>query len=417
VRPAGLDWFLARRYLASRRGGKFLSLITWIALGGVILGVTALVVVLSVMNGAQEDLRDTILGATPHIHVLESSGTLRMNESTKVREQILEVPEVVSAQPFLLTQAAVVRPGPYAQPADLFGVTLEPDEHSSELERRLASSEYLGGARGGLPGLVLGQRLAERMDVFVGDTVNLISMENIRQDPMGGFLPKFLQFVVLGRIETGVYDYDLRSAYAALEDVQELLDITETDQVSGIYVRVRDPWAAEDVRGAITDKLGGYPYYAQSWLTLNASLLSALKLEKLAMGIILFLIVVVASFNIVSTLVMVVADRTREIGILKSMGMTDARIQKVFVLQGFWIGLIGSVLGTVLGLILCWVLDRYPLVTLPIEVYNLDSLPVSVHAIDIVLVLAISILISLLATLYPARQAARLDPVEAIRHE
>lgn len=414
--PRALDRFLARRYLASRKGGRFLSLITWIALGGVTLGVTALVVVLSVMNGAQEDLRDMILGATPHVHVLESSGSLRMNEWEQVRERVARVDGVVSAQPFLLTQAGIVRPG-YAQPADFYGISLDQDEGVSELERRLASPEYLGGPRGDLPGLVLGQRLAERLDVLVGDTVQVVSMENIRQDPLGGFLPKIVNFVILGRIDTGLYDYDLRSVYARLDDVQDLLDIREANQVSGIYVRTEDPWQAETVRDEIRDELGGYPYYAQSWLQLNASLLSALKLEKLAMGLILLLIVVVAAFNIVSTLVMVVADRTREIGILKSMGMTDARIQRVFVYQGLWIGLIGSVVGTTLGLILCVILDRFPLITLPAEVYSLDTLPVSVQWLDVAGVLVLSIVIAYLATLYPARQAASLDPVEAIRHE
>jgi lipoprotein-releasing system permease protein len=412
-----LVWYVARRYLASRKKGRFLSLITWIALGGVTLGVTALVVVLAVMNGAQNDLRSMILGSTPHVTVLQYGPTLRMDEWRRVREEISSVEGVVAASPFVITQVGVERPG-YTQPADLWGVSLAEDlGEITDLEATLRQEGYLGSATSsGLPALVLGERVADRLDVFPGDTVNLIALENLKVGPMGAPIPKIRPFEVTNTVRTGVYDYDLRNAYVALESAQDLLDISEADQVAGISTRILDPWEAEAVAERIREALG-FPYFAQSWITQNSSLFSALKLEKLAMALILFLIVVVAAFNIVSTLVMVVADRTREIGILKSMGMTDGRILRIFVLQGVWIGVIGTAVGTVAGLVLALVLKRYPIVSLPADVYTLDRLPVSIDPFDIVTIVVVSIAIALVATVYPALQASRLEPVEAIRHE
>jgi lipoprotein-releasing system permease protein len=201
-----------------------------------------------------------------------------------------------------------------------------------------------------------------------------------------------------------------------MEAVQNLLGIVESDAVSGIGARTVDPWRANEIVERIREKLS-FPYYVQSWTTTHSSLFSALTLEKMAMGIILFLIVVVAAFNIVSTLVMVVVDRTREIGILKSMGMTDKQVLRVFVLQGLWIGVIGTGLGTALGFLLSWILDTYEIIQIPPDVYFVDRLPVSIHPMDVGLIVGASVLVAFAATIYPALQASRLEPVEAIRHE
>ncbi|MEZ4414605.1 MAG: ABC transporter permease [Gemmatimonadota bacterium] len=412
-----LDWFVARRYLAARRKGRFLSLITWIALGGVTLGVTALVVVLAVMNGAQRDLRDVILGASPHVMVLQHGAALRMDNWRSVRDSVATVSGVTSASPFVITQVGLNRDR-YAQPADLYGISLEAGlGEVTDLEHKLRAPDLLGTPpESGLPGLVLGERLANRMDLFKGDTVQVIALENPRMGPLGDLIPKISYFVVSGTVKTGVYDYDLRNAYADLRYVQQLLDIGTEDQVSGISAQVSEPFEADQVAARVQEKLG-FPYLTQSWITQNEALFSALKLEKLAMFVILFLIVVVAAFNIVSTLVMVVADRTREIGILKSMGMTDQGILRVFLLQGVWIGVIGTVVGAVSGLVLALLLKRFPIITLPADVYTLDRLPVALDPWDVARIVLGSVLISVLATIYPSLQASRLQPVEAIRHE
>jgi len=412
-----LSWEIARRYLAPRRGGRFLSFITWISLGGVTVGVTALIVVIAVMTGAQEDFQEKILDANPHVLVLEHSSSLRMDDWRPVLDSVRTLEEVVSATPFVLTKVALRREE-YAQAADLYGVSLEDlGDAVTGIEARIRSGTLpLGDTKSGFPSIIVGDDLADRMLIFPGDTLLVISMENIRQGPMGGFFPVSRQFEVTGTFNTGLYDYDIGNLYAPLGAVQDLLGVEEIDQISGLGVRTTDPWKADAVADSLQNLLG-FPYYAQSWAVTNGALFSALKLEKLAMGLILFLIVVVAAFNIVSTLVMVVVERTREIGILKSMGMTDATVLRVFMLQGVWIGVIGTTAGTLLGSFLCWLLDTYEIIQIPPEVYFVDRLPVALHGGDVVLIYLASVTVAFVATIYPALQASRLEPVDAIRHE
>lgn len=415
----GLSWFVARRYLSARKRGRFLSFITWIALGGITVGVTALIVVLAVMNGMQEDLQAKILGSSPHVMVLERGPALRMNNWREVADSIRRVPRVEAVAPFALTSVVVVRGEDYVQPADLYGVLPEgaPEEAVTGMESEIrAGIHALGETKSGLPPVVLGVRLANRMAVFPGDSLLVFSLENFGMDPMGGYRPAVRQFEVTGTFETGMYDYDLNNMYAPMDWVQGILGIQSEDQVSGLGVRISDPWEATAASADLQTRLGG-AYFVESWITTNQALFSALQLEKLAMGVILSLIVMVAAFNIVSTLVMVVVDRTSEIGILKSMGMSDRQVLNVFLLQGGAIGILGTALGTGLGLLLSWLLHRYQFIQIPPDVYFIDRLPVSVHVTDVALIVLVSMGISLAATIYPALQASRLQPVEAIRHE
>jgi lipoprotein-releasing system permease protein len=414
-----LHWYIARHYLGSSRGG-LLSLITWIALGGVTVGVTALIVVIAVMTGMQEDLRSKILESTPHVIVQEMSTSLRLHDWERVVDSVLAVDGIVGAAPFALSDISVLKRGPmgnYPQSATMYGIDIDTTRPPpTEMERRIVEGALnLKPPPSGLPPLLMGSLLADRMMLFEGDTVVLMSLENLNRDIFGAMIPTIREFEVTGTFTTGMYDYDLKNVYTTLAAAQDLIGL-EPGTASGIGARTADPETAPDVAREVGARLGS-TYFVESWVALNRALFSALRLEKLAMQLILFLIVLVAAFNIVSTLVMVVSDRTREIGILKAMGMTRGGILRVFVLQGAWIGVTGTAVGTVTGLFLCWLLDRYEIIRIPPDVYFVDHLPVSVQVVDVALIVLASVAVAFLATIYPAVQASRLEPVDAIRHE
>ncbi len=413
-----LDWYIARRYLASRRKGRFLSLITVIAAGGVLLGVMALITVIAVMTGLQRDLQVKILGTNPHIYVFQQGQGFRLAKWHPVYDRVRQMPGVLAAEPFIMTTVGVTPPSAeFAQTGTLYGIdpqaaptpmtSIEADVRSGKLA--------LEPTHSGLPGLLVGRRLADKLGLLPGDTVNVAAIESLKRDPFGNIVPRIRQFEVTGLFTTGMYEYDSQNMYARIPAVQELLGIG-TDTISGVAVNVADPWHAHEVGKAIASRLG-FPYWTTDWMSLNQSLFSALKLEKTVMGVILFLIVVVAAFNIVTQLIMVVTDKTKEIGILKSMGMTDAMVLRIFMLQGLTIGIVGTVLGGAGGLGLVWLLARYHFISLPGDVYFIDTLPVALDPLDVVLIVVASVLVAFAATIYPARQASRLLPVEAIRHD
>jgi lipoprotein-releasing system permease protein len=418
-----LDWFIARRYLSARRKGRFLSIITWIALGGVTVGVAALVVVIAVMTGMQKDLKAKILGSTAHVMVLQYGSALRMQDWRGVIATVEDDAAVVGARPFVLSQVVLKRAGDeYTQPASLYGIPTDTTgTPPTDMERDILRGIHtLEAPASGLRPILLGSGLADRMQVFTGDTLIVASIESITPSPFGVSIP-MRQYEVTGTFTTGMYEYDTQNVYTSMEQAQEMLGLVGEDVVSGVWLRIVDPDDASAVAARLQEKLDrehmSSLYLVQSWIQTNQSLFAALKLEKLGMGLILFLIVVVAAFNIVSTLVMVVADRTREIGILKAMGMTDRGILRVFVMQGAWIGIVGTTLGTLLGVFLCFLLARYEIIKIPPEVYFVDRLPVSLEITDLLVIVAASVVIAFVATIYPSLQAARLQPVEAIRHD
>jgi len=411
-----LHWFIARRYLSSRRGRGFLSLITLIAIGGVSVGVMALIVVIGVMSGLQTDLREKILGANSHGMVLEIGEAVRMESWESVLRRVTEDPDVTGAAPFIYTEVGLNVPGgSYSEGAVLRGLAGDSVSLSvTEVDEHLTSGTMpFGETESGRPGIVLGATLANRLNLYPGKTVTVVSFQGAELTPTG-IQPQLRLYEVTGIFETGLYQYDTKFAYVELESAQTLLRMGRA--VTGVEFNVRDPWNSGEVAARIRDSLG-FPYSVDDWQRQNASLFSALKLEKFAMGIILLLIVLVASFNIVSTLIMVVTDKVREIGIMRAMGLTASDVTRVFVLQGVVIGLVGTTVGTGLGLALSWLLDRYQFITLPGDVYFIDHLPVDTNLIDVGLIVLASLSIAFIATIYPARRAADYTPVEAIRHE
>jgi lipoprotein-releasing system permease protein len=410
-----LEWRVARRYLASRRGTRFLSLITLIAIGGVAVGVTALIVVTAVMNGLQTELRKGILGVNPHVFVLTYGEGMRMDGWQAPLTRVRTVEGVVAAAPFVHTEVGLQNRGKYAEAAVLRGIDLSAAGSAvTDIPGILRAARIdLANTRSGLPGLAAGATLGARLGLIPGDTVTLIAFTNARMGPMG-FVPKMEMYEYVGGFRTGMWEYDNKFAYTTLAAAQELSGLEAA--VSGLEVRAEDPYEARELSGRIEQALG-IPYRTDDWMNMNASLFSALKLEKLALTLILLLIVIVAAFNIVSTLVMVVTDKTREIGVLKSMGMTSKRILRLFMVQGLVIGIVGAALGATGGGILTYVVDRFKLISIPGEIYFISHLPVKADPVDIVGIIVATVLISFIATVYPAWQAARMDPVEAIRHE
>ncbi len=410
-----LEWFLARRYLAGGRGRGFVSLITLIAVGGITVGVMALIVVIGVMTGLQRDLREKILGASAHAMVLEVGNQFRMDDWSGVLERVRAIPEVTAAAPFVYTEILLTAGESYSEGAVFRGIA---DDSAAlavtGIEEHLVGGRMpFGPTDSGRPGILVGQGLADRLGLYEGALVTVVSFQGAELTPTG-FMPQMRRFEVTGTFATGLYQYDTKFTYVDMATAQELLGLGSA--VTGVEFNVRDAWTADRVARDVEDGLG-YPYKVDDWQEQNASLFEALKLEKLAMGVILLLIVLVASFNIVSTLVMVVADKTREIGILRSIGVTARGIMRVFMFQGVVIGLIGTGAGLGLGGLLAWLLQRYEFIRLPSDVYFVDRLPVHVDPLDVAIIVAASLLISFLATLYPARRAADLPPVEAIRHE
>lgn len=415
---SGVEWWIAGRYLRSRRASRFVSLITLIAVSGVALGVMALIVVIGVMSGLQKDLREKILIANPHLRVLTYGEGLRLDDWAKTLATVRRDPHVVAAAPFVLSQGLLSAGHDYAEGVAVIGMERDTGRAAvTGLAKSFVSGDlrFATRERDVDGGVVIGRRLAQRLSVYPGNVVTLISPAGSKFNPaIGALVPRYWRFEVTGLFETGMYEYDNSYVVMPREVAQRFAGLGSA--VTGIEVRVQDPWKAGEVARELETRLG-YPYRALDWSAQNSQLFSALKLEKLAMAVILLLIVLVAAFNIVSTLTMTVGDRTKEIGILRAMGMTAGQIRRIFVTQGVVVGVVGTAVGAIGGVLLAAAVGTYHLISLDPTVYFIDHLPVDLAPTDVLTVIVASLAIAALATVYPSSQAARLEPVEAIRHE
>lgn len=415
------EWMVGVRYLMAKRKQAFISVITAISILGVAVGVMAMIVVLAVMSGFEHDLRDKILGTNAHAVVLRYGGGIE--DYGDIAAKTEKVKGVVAATPFIFSQAmlttdinvigAVVR-----------GVDVNTLDKVTNLKRYMAEGsldnlvhppkdlEDKAANAVTLPGVVIGKELSKNIGAFYGDIMTIVSPTGTFTP--GGMGPKLKRFRVVGVFNSGMYEYDSSLAYISLAEAQRFFEVG--DKVTGLELRVtnveRADVVASDVRKAL-----GYPFYTRDWMDLNRNLFAALKLEKVVMAIILILIILVAAFNIVSTLTMVVMEKGKDIAILKSMGASAKSVLRIFMIDGLIIGSVGTVIGLVSGYTLCFLLEKYQFVKLPSDIYYISSLPVRTSVLDFVLVSGAAVLISLLATIYPAYRASRLNPVEAIRFE
>ncbi|MFZ2950395.1 MAG: lipoprotein-releasing ABC transporter permease subunit [Desulfuromonadaceae bacterium] len=417
------ELFIGLRYLKAKRKSTFISIITFISTAGVTLGVMALIVVLAVMTGFENDLKEKILGTNAHIVVIRSGAP--MEEYQSVIEKLKGFKGVQAATPFIYNQV-MLSSGKNVSGVVLRGIDVASDRKVTRLSRSVVEGSIdgldpvMGQGSDSTPGLMVGKELAKHLNLFLGDKVNVISpMGNIT--PLG-MMPRMKPFKVTGIFHTGMFEYDSTLAYISLDQAQRFFDLGDT--VTGIQLKVEDVYHTDELARSINREMG-VNFYARDWMQMNKNILFALKTEKIVMFIILTLIVLVAAFGIASTLFMVVMEKTRDIAILKSMGATATSIMKIFVLEGLIIGIIGTLIGVASGLLIALNLEPIIDVIQKItgqnffskDIYYLDHFPSLVVPSDVVLISVTAVLISFLATLYPAWQASKMLPAEALRYE
>jgi len=412
------EYFIGLRYLRARRQETFISLITVISILGVMIGVMTLNVVMAVMTGFEETLRDRLLGINAHVAVVKSGDQLRDYE--RLLSLVLKENGVVAASPTIYGQVMLTS-GPRVSGVVVRGV--DPDRVNQVVDiQRYMKEGNVAGLKSQhplkiedrtvlLPGIILGERLASQLGVFLGSPVQVIS-------PLGsptaiGVIPKVRRFIVVGILKTGMSEIDSTLVFMGLADAQKFFDMS--DAVTNIEIRVKDVNRSREIAEQIQRRLG-FPYFTEDWSRLWPNLFSALQLEKTVYFLVLLLMVLIGAFNIISTLVMVVMEKKKDIAILRSMGATRESIRNIFLFKGSVIGVVGTTLGVLFGLAICVILDEYGF-KLPEGAFLISTVPVRIYFSNFVVVAVTSLFVCLLASIYPARQASKLDPVEIIRYE
>jgi lipoprotein-releasing system permease protein len=405
------ELFLALRYLKAKRKQAFVSIISIISVVGVMVGVMALIVVLSVMNGFRADLMSKIMSVNSHIMIKNITGSFNGYKDTM--ETIGKAEGVVAVTPSISDQVLVTTGEGYSQPALFRGLDTKSAGKVMDLDNMIKEGRLssLDGVYDGAPGIIIGSELAKYYGISVGDEIEVTAPQG-KVTPLKR-MPNNKTYRVTGLFNSGMYEYDLGMVFVSLKEAQNLLGID--DRVSYIEVKIIDPEQSDTLGESIAKDLG-YQFYPQDWKSRNRSLFSALKLEKYTMFIILVMIILVGALNIISSLVMVVIEKSRDVAILRAMGTTKRSIMRVFMLQGVFVGAAGTLSGLVSGLGICKLIEKIP-ISLPSDIYYIDRLPVNVEALDVILVTLAAVVIAFLATLYPSWHASEMNPVEALRYE
>jgi lipoprotein-releasing system permease protein len=406
--------FVAKKYFRAKRKTGFISIITFVSIAGVTIGVTALILVLSVMNGFESEVRSKLIDADAHIR-LRKFYNQTITDINKLISTAKKHPEVIGVSP-VIREESMIKSSHAQWPTAVKAIDLKTIGSVSNILEKMKlgeldfSEKEINGKK--LHGIVLGRYLADRLLALnIGEEVTLIAL------PKEGSIfsqPRVMQFYVAGIVEFGYYEYDRVFSFISLESAQKLFNMP--NGISWIEIKLKDYNSAAKVAAEIEEELG-YPYTTLTWFDLNKSLFSWMTIEKWGAFIILSLIIMVAAFNIISSLIMIVMEKTREIGILKSMGATSNSVMKIFMYEGIIIGLIGTILGSLIGYTIGFLQLHYKLISLPADVYIIDSVPIEMHLIDFIAISSVALLLCYLASVYPASKASRLFPVEAIRYE
>jgi lipoprotein-releasing system permease protein len=408
------EYFVAKKYFKSKRRIGFISLITFVSIIGVVIGVTALILVLSVMNGFEEEVRSKLIGADAHVR-LRKFFNKTITETDSVLEVIKRYPQVIGASPTIMREG-MIKARQSQEATFVHAIDLKTVDSISDIREKIVlgsldfSKRDINGHR--FPGIVLSKYLADNLyATHVGDIVHLLTFPEDM-----GIIPtiKPKTFYVAGLVQFGYYDFDRLISFISIKDAQVFFDMP--GGVSYIRIKLENYMMADEVKEALENDLG-YPWMAQTWQEMNKSLFSWMQIEKLGMFVILSLIIMVAAFNIVSSLIMIVMEKTREIGILKSMGATSKMILKIFMFEGLIIGIIGTGLGLLVGYTLGFLQLEYKIISLPADVYILNAVPIKMYFTDFLAIAGVALFLCLLASVYPAYRASRLEPVEAIRYE